>query len=124
MYDKDFFEIDLLEMSNIMELFPQEVVNEMSIAGMKITKENLQDEDFVKELVKKIKRQKEKEPGKIINNIALVMSLISLISMLTIVGIPIGLLLLLLSSELLSANTKTNEKDLSKLDDCMQKNYK
>lgn len=109
-------DIDLLEAVDMSILLQEEVINEATIASMKVTKEKLEDEDYVKELVKKIKENKHD----LRNNTIKTMFIVGVISTLTIVGAPIGILLMVIASNIKSGN-EINQKDLEKLDDCFEK---
>ena len=116
-YDLFLEDGDLLDIVEIQKsLIIQDVVNEATIAGMKITKENLEDEKFVKELIKKIKSQKYDTRDKI----NMLMMVIGFISVISIVLLPVGLLLLAISS-VIKTSSEVNEKDLKKLDECFEK---
>lgn len=90
----------------------QEPVNEASIAGMKITKENLQDEKFVKELIKRINEKDIKS-----SDLSLTISGLGLISSLTIIGIPIGILLFTIAGVISKQGSSKN--NLEKLENCI-----
>ena len=110
-------DIDLLEAIEFDLLMQEEdVITEASMYGMKINKENLEDEKFVKELVKKIRE----DEHILTKNIALTLFIIGAISSLTVVGLPIGILLLVIASKIKSPYELT-EKDLKKLDNCFEK---
>ncbi len=109
-------DMDLLEAVDLNILIREEVVNEASIAGLKVTKEKLQDEDFVKDLVKKIRDNDHKT----YRDFTMLLLIVGVISTLTVVGAPIGILLIVIASKLKSSN-ELNEKDLKKLDDCFEK---
>ena len=114
---------DLLEAVEIMNLLNEEVIIETTIAGMKVDKEKLEDEKYVKELIKKIKEEnKNQNPKSARNKISGLLALISMISMITIVGIPIGALLLVISFVIMEKDH--TDKDLEKLDDCIEKTIK
>lgn len=107
---------DLLDIVEINLLLQEEVITEASIAGMKITKENLEDEKFVKELIKKIKENKHS----LRTNTSMLLMIVGIISVLTIVAAPIGILLIAISNSIKTAHD-IQEKDLKKLDDCFDK---
>lgn len=107
---------DLLEVVEFYSLFNEEAVTEASIAGMKITKENLEDEKFVKELISKIRSN----PHKFRTNINGLLAIVGLISLITIVLAPIGILLLVITS-MIKSGDQINEKTLKTLDDCFVK---
>ena len=95
MYNLFLEECDLLESVELANLLNEEVITEASIAGMKITKENLQDEKFVRELTKKIKNYKydknnKNEVKKFVDTLLVIIMFISAI---TIVLLPITFLL-------------------------------
>ena len=103
---------DLLENVEMMRLIEKEdIITEASIAGMKITKENLQDEKYVKELINKIKNNKHPVRD-LINMFLLVVGVISIVS---IVAIPVGILIIVLADKIKSSN-QINKNDLEKLD--------
>lgn len=119
-YDLFLEDGDLLDIVEIQKLFTTEnIVNEATIAGMKITKEKLEDEEFVKDLVKKIKNQKHATR----DTINMLMMIVGFISLLSIVLFPVGLLLLAISS-CIKTSSDVNEKDLKKLDSCFEKTIK
>lgn len=108
---------DLLESVQMsIALLEEETIQEASIAGLKVTKEKLQDEDFVKDLVKKIKDNDHKT----YRDFTMLLLIVGVISTLTVVAAPIGILLIVIFSKLKSAND-LNEKDLEKLDTCFEK---
>lgn len=106
---------DLLEATEL-ECTLEEVLTEASLYGMKITKENLEDEEFVKELVNKIKSNKHTTRS----NVSMWLMIIGLISVVTIVGAPIGLLLIAIT-KVIKSGYEIQEKELKKVDDCFEK---
>ena len=108
--------IDLLEFVEMNKSQNKYTITEASISGMKITKENLEDEEFVKELVKKIREDKHSSR----TNVSMLLFVVGMISTLTIVAAPIGILLLVIASSIKTAHD-IREKDLKKLDDCFEK---
>lgn len=108
---------DLLEAVELeSQLLQEEVITEASLYGMRITKKNLEDEEFVKELVNKIKSNEHK----LRNNIGSILMIIGFISIITIVCIPIGVLLLIITDKIKSGYD-IQEKELKKVDDCFEK---
>ena len=108
---------DLLEEVELsLEIEDDGIINEATFAGMKVTKENLQDEEFVKELTKKIRSEKHK----LRDNIIGVIGILGMISFITIIGAPIGLLLIALTTVIKNGD-QINEKHLKQLDDTYEK---
>ena len=107
---------DLLTLVEFNLLLDEEAINEASMYGMKISKENLEDEEFVKELVNKIKEDKHL----FTKNLSLTLFVIGAISSITVIGLPIGILLLTIASKIKSPYD-LQAKDLKKLDDCFEK---
>lgn len=124
MYNLFLEEADLLEAVEIVNLLNEEVITETSIAGMRITKENLQDEKFVKELIKEIKNYKvdKKDPSSVRKFFNGLFCIIMLISAMSIVLLPVVFLIGAITSRF-TAEAKS-EKDLKKLDDCIDKTIK
>lgn len=118
MIDYKFFleDGDLLEQVELYEMLNQDIITEMKLAGVKITKEKLQDEEFVKELTNKIRNNRHI----IRDGISMIMELIGFISMISVVGAPIGLLLLAISN-MIKSGYDINQQDLKKLDKCFDK---
>lgn len=109
-------DVDLLDLLEFSSLQNDEVINEVTIIGMKITKENLEDENFVKNLIKEIRNNKHK----LRDNINAILVIAGIISVVTIITAPIGFLLIALSS-VIKDSDKINDKDLKKLDDTFEK---
>ena len=110
-------EMDLLEYVGLnSNEDSDELLNEASLFGMKIDKNNLEDEEYVKELISKAK-----DIGKKRENLYTTLMGIGLISMLTIIGIPVGLLLIILTNICLTSGWKLEEKHLKEIDDCINK---
>lgn len=111
-FDENMNLLEQMKINNLFSLYDQESINEASIAGMKITKENLQDEKFVRELMKKIDEKEEKSES----TSKMVMAL-GIISSLTVIGIPIGLLLLMISGSIIKHGS--SKENLKKLEECI-----
>lgn len=96
----------------------QEIINEEKVWGVKIDKNKLNDEKYVNEIIKQInKASKEKNNG-IVEKI---ISILVIISLLSIVGIPVAILLSFLTLKLVSIREQINTKDLKKIDSYLEK---
>lgn len=117
---------DLLESVEIMSLLNEEVITETTISGLKVTKENLQDEKFVKDLIKKIKDYKvdKKDPNEVQKFFNLLFGILMIIMTMTIVLIPVVLLISVITLRIADHAHIKSQKELQKLDDCLEKTIK
>ena len=102
------------------EAIDLELVNEEKVFGVKIDKNKLNDEKYVKNLIKEINKESKKTRS--ILEQALI--ILSVVSILTIVGIPVGILLVFLTAELAEIRYNIDTKDLKKIDDYLDKSIK
>lgn len=116
--------IDLVKGATINESYNEaidlELVNEEKVFGVKIDKNKLNDEKYVKNLIKEINKESKKTRS--ILEQALI--ILSVVSILTIVGIPVGILLVFLTAKLAEIRYNIDTKDLKKIDDYLDKSIK
>ena len=99
--------------------YHDDIINEEKIFGVKVDKNKLNDEAYVKELIKDInKASKGKNKSTFIDKI---MGILLIISLLSIVGIPVAILLSFLSIEINKVKYDINTKDLKKIDNYLEK---
>lgn len=85
-----------------------EYIEEASFLGIALDKRKLEDEEYIKELIKKIENN---PTGKVADYIQIV----GIISTITIIGAVPGILLLYISKKIKDASEKIEEKDKQKL---------
>lgn len=110
---------EYLNSDSIKESYIEEtstIIEEVSLFGLKINKKNLEDEEYVKELLNKIEQLDDTK-----NTINIIISVLGFISMLTIIGVPIGLLLFEITKKIDKNREKISKKNLEKINSYIDK---
>lgn len=106
MFDLFLEDGDLLEAVEMDMILNESYIEE----GVKIDKSRLNDIEYVKSVIKEIKHDKNKK-----EMIATALMFFGAFSVMTIIGIPVGILIILLAERVLSNLDKVELKDLEKV---------
>lgn len=112
MYNLFLEDGDLLEAVEIMNLLNESYIEE----SVKLDKNRLDDMDYIKGIINEIKNSKDKK--KTTSNILM---MFGVLSMITIIGIPVGILIVLLSEQVSKHAENVELKDLEKIIKTIQK---
>lgn len=106
MFDLFLEDGDLLEAVEIMNLINESYIEE----SVKLDKNRLDDIDYIKDIINQIKNSKDKK--KTTSNILM---MFGALSMITIIGIPVGILIVLLSEQISKHAENVEIKDLENI---------